>query len=283
MKLVLLTALAMVAFGANSVLNRAAVDMAGMDPMIFAVVRVASGAAMLLALVALRGKGLPRAGLLPPVWLALYMVGFSWAYRGLDAGVGALILFGGVQVTMFAGALLAREAIPPRRWVGMSLAFAGLVWLSWPAQGSAVAVADILAMCIGAVGWGLYSLAGRREADALGATAMNFALCLPLVGTLAVIAGWGASPASGLALAVVSGAVTSGLGYALWYRVLPRLSASAAGVIQLSAPVVAVFGGVVFLSETVTWPVVGAAVLILGGIAVAVLHRPARSESDPPR
>jgi drug/metabolite transporter (DMT)-like permease len=157
--------------------------------------------------------------------------------------VGALILFGMVQITMFAGAVLAREAVPLPRWVGAGVAFAGLVLLMAPG-GAGVSAGHALAMAAAGVGWGIYSLAGRGQADALGATAWNFALAVPVGGALALALGDGGMSAEGVTLAVISGAVTSGLGYALWYAVLPELGGSRAAVAQLTVPVLAAFGGV---------------------------------------
>ncbi|PJF09120.1 DMT family transporter [Pseudorhodobacter sp. MZDSW-24AT] len=267
------TALAMLAFAANSVLNRMAVAEGGMDALGFAALRVVAGAGMLMLLLALRGTAVwPKArGRGPGVFgLSLYLIGFSLAYLALGAGVGALILFGTVQVTMFGGALLAREAVPVRRWLGAGLAFAGLVGLVAPG-GAEVPVAGALAMAAAGFGWGIYSLAGRKEADPLAATAGNFVLSVPVV--LAVALLWGgmqATPA-GVALAVLSGAVTSGLGYALWYRVVPQLGAARAGVAQLTVPMLAALGGALVLGEAVGWRFWAASAVILGGVALASL------------
>lgn len=275
MTLFLLSALTMVAFAANSILTRAAVDGAGMDPLGFALVRVASGAAVLAVLVILRGRGWGWScrRLSGAFWLALYMVGFSAAYVALDAGLGALILFGGVQLTMFGGGLLVGARVPARAWAGMVLALAGLAWLLWPGPGAVIAPVATGYMLAGALGWGIYSLKGRAEADALAATAGNFLVCLPMVALVVALTGWGAMPVRGLLLALVSGGVTSGLGYALWYRLLPRLTPSTAAVAQLSAPVIAVIGGAVLLREPVTARIVLAGALVLGGIAVATVQR----------
>ena len=278
MRLVLLTALTMVAFAANSVLNRLAVHGHGMDPVQFGVVRLAAGAVALAALVlmlrgrlTLRGRG--RAiGVLA---LLAYIFGFSLAYVRLDAGLGALVLFGTVQLTMFSGALIGGERPPAQRWLGSALAFGGLVWLLWPGAQTSVSVVHGLCMICAGVGWGIYSLAGRGTSDALMSTAANFVIAAPL----AMLAGYvGAHPglfqpvsATAITLAILSGALTSGLGYALWYSVLPRLSASTAAVAQLTVPAIAMAGGMVFLSEALTLRFVLASLLVLGGVALAVL------------
>ncbi|MDO8885130.1 MAG: DMT family transporter [Pseudotabrizicola sp.] len=265
------TALAMLAFAANSVLNRMAVGAGAMDPLAFAAVRVVAGAVMLALLVGLRGGAVWAGwrGRLPGVFgLVVYLVGFSVAYLALGAGVGALILFGAVQVTMFAGAVLSREVVPGRRWLGAGLAFAGLVGLVAPG-GAEVPVAGAVAMACAGFGWGIYSLAGRGATDALGATAWNFVLSVPVVIAVALLVGQMQMSVAGLWLAVLSGAVTSGLGYALWYRVVPELGAARAGVAQLTVPMLAALGGALVMGEAVGWRFWAASALILGGVALA--------------
>jgi drug/metabolite transporter (DMT)-like permease len=203
------------------------------------------------------------------------MYGFSAAYDALDAGLGALILFGVVQITMFAGSLIAREVVPPRRWIGAALAFSGLVWLLWPGAGPQVSVVHGLMMAAAGSGWGIYSLAGRRSTDALQGTAANFIIAAPLgvlIG-LALPSGTGGTVigTEGILLAILSGAVTSGLGYALWYHVLPGLASSVAAVAQLTVPVIAMAGGMVFLGEHLSLQFIMASVLVLGGVAISVL------------
>lgn len=273
MRLFFLTALTMIAFAANSVLNRLALETGDMGPASFAAIRLTSGALMLAALVLWRDKGVTalRNGISwrGPAMLALYVLGFSFAYVTLDAGVGALILFGGVQITMFAGAVLAGEDIPANRWAGAALAFGGLVWLMWPQGGVAPDGTGAALMMAAAVGWGIYSLIGRQAGDPLTATATNFLLAAP-VGLLV----WALLPDAvsgrGAWLAVISGMVTSGLGYALWYRVLPGLPAAVAAVAQLSVPVIAMAGGVAFLGEVPGPKFVVAAGLVMGGVVVSL-------------
>ncbi len=276
MKLFFLTALTMIAFAANSVLNRFALAHGEIDPISFAAIRLWSGALALCILVLLRDRRLViwgRHRLVGAVSLLLYIVGFSTAYVALDTGVGALILFGGVQITMFAGALIAREVIPAARWMGAGLAFAGLAWLLWPGGTGAVPLIWAVAMCIAALGWGVYSLVGRGMTDPLGSTAGNFLVASPvLLAMLPLLpAQIDATPTTsvGITLAVVSGVVTSGLGYALWYSVLPRLPSSSAAVAQLTVPVIAFAGGVAFLGEPLTWRFVVAGLLVLSGVALA--------------
>ena len=285
MVLFLLTTLAMLAFAANSVLNRMAVGGGLIDPVTYAVIRLAAGAGM-LALFVLARRSVWGAAVWPG-WrgrlsgvagLLVYLFCFSMAYLTLDAGIGALILFGSVQITMFAGALIAREAVPPARWAGAALAFVGLLGLAAPqsiiGEGNIGAFGPVLAMAGAGIGWGIYSLAGRRAIDPLLETAANFVLALPIaIGAGMVIGFGGALQPMGVWLAVVSGAVTSGLGYALWYGVLPKLGAARAGVAQLTVPLMAAGAGAMLLSEGISLRFALASALVLGGVAVASFMR----------
>ncbi|MFV2002492.1 MAG: DMT family transporter [Paracoccaceae bacterium] len=268
----LLTSLVMIAFAANSVLNRMALVGDGTGPAAFALIRLIAGATVLIGLASLRGKGVawraPKR-LWGAATLALYVLGFSFAYVTLEAGTGALILFGGVQITMFFGAMAGREKVPLARWIGAGVAFGGLLVLLWPRGGVVPDGVGVALMGAAAVGWGIYSLLGRGTADPIGATAANFALAIPA----AIVVFWllpDGVTARGAMLAVISGAITSGMGYALWYSVLPRLLASIAAVAQLSVPVIAVAGGLLFLGEPVSARFVVAAVLVLGGVAISL-------------
>jgi len=276
MRLFLLTALTMIAFAANSVLNRMALAGGSIDAMSFGTIRLFAGAMMLAALCLVLRGGLRLGGrgrIAGIAALLVYIYGFSGAYTVLDAGLGALILFGVVQVTMFAGGLLARERVPPRRALGAALAFSGLVWLLWPGAGQ-VSVAHGLLMAMAGVGWGIYSLTGRHSTDALQGTAANFLLAAPLglmIGLALPAAGGVRLGGEGIALAILAGALTSGLGYALWYRVLPGLPSASAAVAQLTVPVIAMAGGALFLGETLGLPLVLAGAVVLGGVALSVL------------
>ena len=281
MRLFYLTLLTMLAFAANSVLNRAAVGAGLIDPLAFAVLRLIAGAAMLgLLLIALRagrgGAGGWHARAVGVVSLLSYLFGFSLAYGALDAGAGALILFGMVQITMFAGAVLGREAMPARRWVGAALAFAGLVWLLAPGSAPSGHPVEAAMMAVAGVGWGIYSLSARGADDPLVATGWNFILAVPaaLLVWLAVTGGAVTDMrAGGVVLAVVSGALTSGLGYALWYALLPTLGPSRGAVAQLTVPIFAVAGGMIFLHEALTLRFLLAAILVLGGVGWALKRR----------
>lgn len=273
MRLFLLTTLTMFAFAANSVLNRLALVGDTTGPAGFALIRLAAGAVFLVVLVWLGGGKVSfrsRGRFWGAMTLVLYVLGFSFAYVSLDAGVGALILFGGVQITMFAGALIAREAVPMARWFGAVVAFGGLLVLLWPQGQVAPDPFGALMMAAAAIGWGAYSLLGRGGVDPLGSTAANFALALP-IGVLVYAIIPGDVTVRGAVLAVISGAVTSGAGYALWYSVLPRLQASVAGVAQLSVPVIAMAGGLFFLAEPVSLRFLVAGALVLLGIGISLL------------
>lgn len=287
MRLFLLTALTMIAFAANSVLNRMAVGTAGLDPAFVAVLRLGAGAAVLLLLsLALGGvsrlRMRPSLPLIGMATLFLYVFGFSIASGLIDAGTGALTLFGAVQITMFAGALVQGERVTRWRWIGAVMAFSGLVVLMAPltdpvagAGGVPLSGAGIALMALGGVGWGLYSLNGRRAADPLALTALNFLLAtIPALIWLALSqstgqdieqgARWGILPA------VISGAVTSGLGYALWYHILPKLPATRAAIAQLSVPLLAAAGGALTLHEAPDPRFWIASALVLGGIGLSL-------------
>ncbi|MEM8555128.1 MAG: DMT family transporter [Pseudomonadota bacterium] len=270
-----LVALTMVAFASNSILTRMGIVEAGAGPLAFALVRTLSGAFMLGMLVIVQGgTERLRSGLswVKPAGLATYMVGFSLAYLSLDAGLGALILFGGVQITMFAAALVAREPMGPRRIGGSLVAMAGLIWLLWPTGDFAVPLVGASLMLAAALGWGSLSVMGRGTKDPLADMAGCFVLATLPVAVFAVVAWDGMTPA-GFALAVVSGAVTSGLGYALWYLLLPQLEASAAAVAQLTVPPIALAGGLIVLAEAPTLRFALASAVILGGVLWAILPK----------
>lgn len=273
MRLILLTCLTMIAFAANSVLNRMAVDSGAIDPSSFAMIRVVSGAVALSLIIAVRGGGLPilaRARVVGSVSLAVYMIGFSLAYISLDAGLGALILFGTVQVSMFGWSALHGARPSSRQLMGAGIAFAGLLLALWPRDGGSADLSGTVLMVMAGLGWAAYTLAGKGAQDPLASTAANFVVATPLLAVLLLGGALHAAP-SGIALAILSGAVTSGLGYALWYSVLPQLVGQTAAVVQLSVPIIAILAGALLLGEAITGVIVVSAVLVLGGIALAVI------------
>lgn len=268
-KTLLLTAMAMLAFAANSLLCRQALDDGSIDAASFTALRLVSGTLMLWLLVHRRiGVRQLRPKAAAAGFLFLYAAAFSFAYRYLTAATGALILFGAVQLTMMTAALRARESFPPLAWTGLVLSLAGLIYLVAPGL-SAPPLTGALLMALSGFGWGMYSLRGRGVGDPLAATAANFTgaaplallLCLPFAESLQVTA-------TGVLLATASGALASGLGYVIWYAALSGLSAGAAAGVQLSVPVLAAIGGVLLLSEPMTLRLTLASLLVLGGIAL---------------
>jgi drug/metabolite transporter (DMT)-like permease len=280
---VVLSVLAMAAFAANSLLCRLALREGHIDPASFGAIRIAAGALVLAPLAWTRRRHDERAH--PQVagdWRAAamlfaYVAGFSFAYLTLAAGTGALILFGAVQLTMFAAGLKAGERFTPAGWIGLALALGGLVLLVLPGVTAPAPFGAVL-MALAGVAWGGYSLRGRGVPDALGASAANFVRALPMALLLAVLSNFAFATrahadARGIALAVVSGALTSGLGYVAWYAALRGLSALRAAVIQLSVPVLAAIGGTLWLGEPFTLRLALAVAAILGGITLALRAR----------
>lgn len=267
----------MVAFAANSLLNRAALLETDTGPAAFAALRLVSGAACLALLIAVQQRPNRTRFFTKDRWigagaLAVYMLGFSFAYVSMDAGIGALILFGMVQVTMFAGGFLSGERPAIGRWLGSGCALVGLAWLALPGSSQALPPSATALMIAAAIGWGIYSLVGRRAADPLTETAYNFLVASPVAILIWLMVQDGLD-AQGALLAILSGAITSGLGYALWYSVLPRLDASVAALTQLTVPVIAVIGGALFLSEAPTLRIIIASAVILGGVAFGILSQ----------
>jgi drug/metabolite transporter (DMT)-like permease len=266
----------LLAFAGNSLLCRLALGRGLIDPGAFATVRVLAGA-LLLSLLANRLAGDHDRDRdrdwLAVVALAAYMVCFTFAYRSLAAGVGALLLFGAVQLTMFAAALRAGERLALVGWFGVALAVGGLCYLVAPGLTAPEPVGAGL-MAAAGIAWGLYSLRGRASANALQATAANFIGAVPIVALagLLIAPGHRITP-QGVTLAALSGAVTSGLGYVVWYAALPHLTSAAAATVQLSVPVITAIGGVLLLTEPVTPRLVLAAIATLGGIALVVRRR----------
>lgn len=276
------TIAALIAFAANSVLCRLALapDLASgetIDPASFTSLRLASGACFLTLVVRVfPGKrGARHADWAAAAMLFLYAAAFSFAYLSLEAGTGALILFGAVQATMIGAGLRQGERPSRLEWMGILTALGGLVLLVAPGL-TAPSPHGALLMALAGVGWGVYSLRGRGFTDPIRATAGNFARTLPFLLPLAaaMLPRLQVSPRGAL-LAVTSGAIASGMGYVAWYTVLPRLTATRAATLQLAVPVLAACGGVLLLGETLTLRLVLAGAAILGGIGLAVRSRQA--------
>lgn len=273
-----LTAATMVAFAANSLFCRQALGVGHIDPVAFTAVRLTSGALILAVLVAASDVNGTRAVFRQGNWrsataLLVYAIAFSLAYVTLEAGAGALILFAFVQATMI-GVGLWRGHRPGRtEWAGMLIAMAGLAYLLSPGLNAPPALGAAL-MALAGIAWGAYSLFGRTAQSPTAATAGNFLRAAPLMLVLAVFM-WPNLYADidGLLLAVASGALASGIGYAIWYAALPGLAASTAATVQLTVPAIAAVGGVVFLDESFTLRLVLASILILSGVALSIQGR----------
>lgn len=271
-RLLILTLLTMIAFAANSILCRQALDTTPIDPATFTSLRLVSGAATLWLIVRFRIGGQPMAGGWTAAFsLFAYAAAFSFAYVSLGAGTGALILFGAVQATMILAGLLRGERFTPLQTAGLLLALGGLVALLLPGA-TAPHWAGAALMTIAGIAWGAYSLMGRASTHPIETTAGNFLRAAVFAALLSAVSlGLFAWDARGALLAVLSGAVASGLGYAIWYTVLPALRATHAATVQLSVPVIAAIGGVLLLGEQLSLRLVLCSVAILGGIAL-VLH-----------
>jgi drug/metabolite transporter (DMT)-like permease len=260
----------MVAFAANSLLCRLALADGSIDPYSFTTVRVLT-AAMTLALIGSLRRRPKISPVVQPraiVAIVIYMLCFSFAYQSLAAGTGALVLFGAVQLTMFLVAIRSGERFTATAWLGFAFALGGLIYLVLPGLEAPDPFAAVIMGGAG-VGWGIYSLTGRGVKDPLTVTAKNFLWTLPFV-ALASLLKWDAVHLSsrGLLFSALSGAVASGGGYVVWFAALRGLAASRAATVQLSVPLIAAFGGVLFLSEPLTLRLGLASLSTLGGIAL---------------
>jgi len=277
MNTMLLTAVAMLAFAANSLLCRMALGAGLVDAASFASMRIASGA-IVLGLVILprwRKHGRPAVNWWSVATLFAYMIFFSIAYLSLSAGSGALILFGAVQLTMFIVALRAGEPFSILSWAGLFLSIGGLVYLVSPGVTAPDPLGAFL-MTIAGIAWGFYSLLGRNVADPMESTAFNFIYAVPLAALASLLFRNDFHVTiTGAGLAIASGAVASGLGYYIWYAALRGLSAMHAATVQLSVPVIAAFGGVILLAEDVTLRLLLASAATLGGIAIVLRQKAA--------
>lgn len=280
-----LTILALVAFAGNSLLCRAALAHTDMDAASFTRVRLLSGTAVLWTVVLLRGCTLPGSGnWLSAFALFAYAAGFSFSYLHLTVAVGALILFAAVQATMIGYGLWSGERMRLLQVAGLALACGGLIGLLLPGL-SAPPLGGALLMLGAGIAWGVYSLRGKRAGDPLNVTAGNFLLAVPMALALNVaLSGNATLDLRGVGYAFLSGALASGMGYAIWYMALPLLKSTIAAAVQLSVPIIAAFGGVLFLDEPATPRLLAASVAIIGGIALVIMvdnpgQRPDRSRS----
>lgn len=267
----LLTALAMLAFAGNSLLCRVALKETTVDAVSFTTIRLASGALMLWLLLRLRREPLAATG----NWRAatalfVYAAAFSYAYLQLDAGTGALLLFGAVQLCMVVFGLLRGERLNPQQALGFALATGGLVVLLLPGASAPPLIGGLL-MLLSGLAWGAYTLLGRQAGPPLAATAGNFIRALPFAVLLLLpFLGQLSWDLPGLVYALLSGALTSGIGYAIWYSALPGLGALQAASVQLSVPVLAALGGALLLGEHISLRLALVSVAVLGGIALVL-------------
>lgn len=269
-----LTVLAMLAFAGNSLLCRLALKHTSIDPASFTTVRIVSGALTLWLITRTRGSGASGNGNWPSA-LALfaYAAGFSYAYVSLSAAMGALLLFGAVQATMIGYGLWAGERLFPRQWLGLLCAFAGLAGLLLPGLSAPPLLGAALMLGAG-MAWGVYSLRAKGSGDPIRVSSGNFlrAAVMAALLSLATVR-WSSVDSAGLGYALASGALASGIGYAIWYTALRGLKATSAATVQLSVPVLAAVGGIVFLGEAVTLRLLLASVAILGGIALVMVYK----------
>jgi drug/metabolite transporter (DMT)-like permease len=273
-RIALLTVLAMLAFAGNSLLCRLALRGGVIDAATFTLVRVVSAALVLWMIVRVRNGPQGIAGNWYSAFaLFAYACGFSFAYVALSAGTGALLLFGAVQATMIGYGLWAGERLRARQWVGLAFALGGLTWLVLPGVSAPPLRSSLLMLSAGAA-WGIYSLRGRRAGDPTTTTAGNFMRAVPFAAATSALAfGQFSFEASGAMYAMLSGALTSGIGYVLWYAALRELKAATAAAVQLSVPVIAAMGGIALLGEPLTPRLLASSAAVLGGIALVIVRK----------
>lgn len=277
-RIVVLTTFAMTAFAGNSLLCRVALGHTGIDAASFTTIRLLAGALTLWLLVSMRrGSPAGRGNWLSALALFIYAAAFSYAYVSLTAGTGALLLFGSVQVTMIGHGLWRGERLRGMQWAGFVLALGGLTGLLLPGL-SAPPVTGALLMLGAGVAWGIYSLRGRGAGDATRVTAGNFLRTVPVALILSLLMHEQAAlDGAGVGYAMASGALASGVGYTLWYTVLPALNATRAAIVQLCVPVIAALGGIILLGEPLALRLVLASAAVLAGIALVILEKPGAS------
>ena len=269
------TVLALIAFAANSVLCRLALGDRTIDASSFTVIRLLSGAIVLFLIIKIKNKSevSTKGSWSASLMLFLYAITFSFAYITLDTGTGSLILFGSVQITMIFLSILSGNRLHVTEWLGVMVSFLGFVYLVLPGI-TTPSMFGFMLMTVAGIAWGIYTLKGKGSTNPVIDTAYNFLRTIPFVIILAVLAFNKMSYSStGILLAVLSGAIASGIGYAIWYSALRGLSTVQAAVVQLLVPVIAAFGGVIFVSEAITLRLTVSAMLILGGILLVVLGR----------
>ena len=276
--------MALIAFAANSVLCRLALGNQLIDASSFTLIRLLSGTIVLLIILGATrkaGTATTKGSWTASFMLFLYAITFSYAYISLDTGTGALILFGSVQITMILLSLMSGTRLAFIEWAGVIVAFTGIVYLVLPGL-TTPSIIGFLLMTIAGSAWGVYTLKGRESMNPLMDTAYNFLRTTPLLLVLAITTFGNANYSTeGVLLALLSGGITSGIGYTIWYIALGGLSSTQAAVLQLSVPVIAALGGVIFVSEAVTFRLTMSAAMVLGGISMVILGRYYFNQSRP--
>ena len=271
--LVLLT---MLAFSGNAILTRVALASYNMNPELVLLLRVSSGAVTLLLICYLRKYSLKifsNLHIKTATALSLYLVGFSYAFTELETGIGVLIQFGVVQLVMFTSSFFSDQQVPKNKSIGAIIAFTGLIYLLWPIGDFTLNLKSSLLMAIAGMAWGIYSVLGKNTDAAISSTTASFLISTPICLIFVLLLpsnsdfSWSST---GALLAICSGSITSGMGYALWYYVLPKIPSTNAAVSQLSVPLIAAAGGVIFMQELITFKFIISCVLILGGIAITI-------------
>ncbi|MBT5794643.1 MAG: DMT family transporter [Nitrospina sp.] len=277
-KTILFTGLALIAFAANSVLCRLALGGSAIDASTFTIVRLLSGVIVLTVILnisKINSNSSPSTKGSWPASIALFLYAFtfSFAYVTLETATGALILFGSVQITMILLTIFSGNRLHISEWVGMAIAFAGFVYLVLPGV-TTPSVIGFFLMTVSGIAWGVYTLKGRGSKSPIMDTAYNFLRTLPFVIILAIITmKYAHYSAEGILLAALSGGIASGIGYMIWYIALSGLSVTQAAVLQLLVPVIAAFGGIIFVSESISLRLAVSSTMILGGILMVVLGR----------
>ena len=266
----------MLAFSGNALLTRAALASYNMDPELVLLLRVSAGAITLLLICYLKKyslKILSNLHLKTAVALSLYLVSFSYAFTGLETGIGVLIQFGVVQLVMFASSFLSDQKVPKNKTIGAIIAFTGLIYLLWPSGDFTINLTSSVLMAIAGMAWGIYSVLGKKADSAIAATTASFLISTPICLIFVLLLpnnpdfSWSNT---GALLAISSGSITSGIGYALWYYVLPKIPSTNAAVSQLSVPLIAAAGGMIFMQELITLKFILSCILVLGGIALTI-------------
>ena len=282
LKTIVLTSFSLIAFAGNSILCKLALGQNRLDAASFTIIRLLSGIIVLLLISKIFGrKSNPtkNKNWISSAALFLYAVNFSYAYISLDTGTGALILFGAVQITMILASLIFGNKLHLVEWIGIASACLGFIYLVQPSL-TTPSLTGFILMTVAGIAWGIYTLRGKGSKQAIQDSASNFFYTLPFVVTLLIIEFNNTNLSrSGIVLAIVSGAVASGMGYTVWYMTVKRLSTLQASVVQLLVPVIAAVGGVIFAQESISMRLILSSIAILGGILFVLLGQRFKSKS----